>query len=262
MPQILIFVCLLTHIWCLFHQRIPLRKNPNLGEKRGLVPLELWELSHIDHCSTLASQCWECGRGSIVFQVSTTTIPHSILSVHLSTVILICGGLDSPQNAGWTNGQHHTLDSLYWYQSPSLEQLLMFAWYMEEETGEEQKPFVFKASSLWADAFYKSKCPSVCLSVCLFVCLFTFEVPFQHLFAPTSQSRMSNIFRDSESLGKSNGKKWSQIWTFLFQNCLKLTQKKCFFFCWFCLTKHGGNHASQWIRDLWSKGVLLILTYL
>jgi hypothetical protein len=71
---------------------------------------------------------------------------------------------------------------------------------------------IFKASALWADSFYKSKCPlSVSLSVCLSVCLFTFEVPFNGLFAPTSRCRMSNIFRDSESLGKSNGKKWSQI---------------------------------------------------
>ena len=77
---------------------------------------------------------------------------------------------------------------------------------------------IFKASALWADAFYKSKCPSVCpsvrLSVRLSVCLFTFEVPFKRLFAPTSRSRMSNSFRDSEFLGKSNGKKWSNIWTF------------------------------------------------
>ena len=29
---------------------------------------------------------------------------------------------------------------------------------------------LFKASALWADAFYKSKCPSVCVSVCLSVC--------------------------------------------------------------------------------------------
>ena len=70
---------------------------------------------------------------------------------------------------------------------------------------------IFKASALWADAFYKSICPYVCLSVCLSVCLFTFEVPFKRLFAPTSRRRMSKIFRDSESLGKSNGKKWSQI---------------------------------------------------
>ena len=66
-----------------------------------------------------------------------------------------------------------------------------------------------------ADAFYKPKCPSACpsvrLSVRMSVHVFTFEVPLKHLFAPTSQSRMSKIFRDLESLGKSNIKKWSQI---------------------------------------------------
>ena len=74
---------------------------------------------------------------------------------------------------------------------------------------------IFKASALWADAIYRSICPyvclSVCLSVCLCVCAFTFELPFKRLFAPTSQSRMSNIFRDFESLGKSNGKKYSEL---------------------------------------------------
>ena len=30
---------------------------------------------------------------------------------------------------------------------------------------------IFKASALWADAFYKSICPSVCLSVRPYVCL-------------------------------------------------------------------------------------------
>ena len=59
---------------------------------------------------------------------------------------------------------------------------------------------------------------------------FTFEVPFNGLFAPTSQSRMSNIFRDSESLGKSNGKKWSNIWTFLLGSGLKSPRAKKFFF--------------------------------
>ena len=91
---------------------------------------------------------------------------------------------------------------------------------------------VFKASALWANAFYKSKCPSVCVSVCPF----TFEVPLNGLFAPTSRSRMSNMFRDSESLGKSNGKKWSQIGTLLFENCLKSPRKKkVFFFADFAL---------------------------
>ena len=37
-----------------------------------------------------------------------------------------------------------------------------------------------------------------------------FEVPFIRLFASTSRSWMSNILRDSESVGKINGNKWSQ----------------------------------------------------
>ena len=72
---------------------------------------------------------------------------------------------------------------------------------------------------------------SVCPSVCPSVRVFTFEVLFKRLFAPTSRSRMSNIFRDFESSGKSNGKKWSQIWTFCLWNWSKIaTQKKVFFF--------------------------------
>ena len=90
---------------------------------------------------------------------------------------------------------------------------------------------IFKALALWANAFYKLKCPSVRLFVCPSVRLFTLEVPFKRLFAHTSWSRMSNIFRGSESLGKSNGKKWSHIRTFLFENCQKsLRKKKRFFF--------------------------------
>ena len=46
---------------------------------------------------------------------------------------------------------------------------------------------------------------------CDFFYLFTFEVPFKHLFDPIFQSGMSKLFRDSESLWKSIGKKWSQM---------------------------------------------------
>ena len=46
--------------------------------------------------------------------------------------------------------------------------------------------------------------PGKTLSVCLSVHVFT-------VFAPSSRSRMSNIFRDLESLGKCNVKKWFQI---------------------------------------------------
>ena len=51
---------------------------------------------------------------------------------------------------------------------------------------------------------------NVRLCVCPSVCVFTFEVPFKHLFAPTSFG-CPIFFRASESLGKSNGKKWSKI---------------------------------------------------
>ena len=67
---------------------------------------------------------------------------------------------------------------------------------------------------------------NVCLCFCLFVRLFTFEVPFKGLFAPTSWSQMSKVFRIVESLGKSNGKKWSQIWNFLLIKGVKSLHKK------------------------------------
>ena len=72
----------------------------------------------------------------------------------------------------------------------------------------------------------------------LFSVFFGFWSFLTVLFAPTSRSRMSNIFRDSESLGKSNGKKWSQIWTFLFENCLKAPCKKKFFSSLFSLLRY------------------------
>ena len=67
--------------------------------------------------------------------------------------------------------------------------------------------------------------------VCMYVCM---SVPFHVLdfeayFAPTSRSRMSKIFRDSESLGKSAGKKWSQNGTFLLGSGLKSPRKIKFF---------------------------------
>ena len=93
----------------------------------------------------------------------------------------------------------------------------------------------------------------VAISVCLCLCV---SVPFhvvyfEAYFAPTSQSWMSNIFRDSEFMGKSAGKKWSQNWTFILGCGLKSPRKKKFVFCWFCLIKHGGNNASQWITSGW-----------
>ena len=55
-----------------------------------------------------------------------------------------------------------------------------------------------KMSALWAN---------VRPYVCLFVRLFTFEVPFKRLSTPLPEVGCPNL----ESLGKSNGKKWSLI---------------------------------------------------
>ena len=53
------------------------------------------------------------------------------------------------------------------------------------------------------------------------------EVPFKGLFAPTSRSRMSNIFRDSESLGKvmeRSGLRFEHFFAdFALQNMLETT---------------------------------------
>ena len=59
----------------------------------------------------------------------------------------------------------------------------------------------------------------------IFYHLFT---PLNGLFASVSQSPMSKLFKCSESLGKSNGKKWSQIWTFLLTNGVKLPRRNFF----------------------------------
>ena len=64
------------------------------------------------------------------------------------------------------------------------------------------------------------------LFVRLFICVFTFEAPFKRLFAPTSQSQMSNIFRDAESLGKSLWKEVVSDLNIFFENCLKLPREK------------------------------------
>ena len=108
-----------------------------------------------------------------------------------------------------------------------------------------------------------SVCPSVLLFVRLSVCsLLRYRL---NVFLPSLPEVGCSIFFEIlrfRILGKSNGKKWSQIWTFLFENCQQSPHKKSYYFCWCCLTKHGGNHASRWIWDLWSKGVLLILAHL
>ena len=56
------------------------------------------------------------------------------------------------------------------------------------------------------------------------------------LFAPTSQSPMSNFFLDFlKFLGKTNGKRWSQINTFAHKRCKIAAQKEVWFLTNFAL---------------------------
>ena len=107
-----------------------------------------------------------------------------------------------------------------------------------------------KALALWADAFYKLICPYLCLSMCVFVWALTFEVPLKRLFAPTSQSQMSKNFRDLESVGKRNVKKWSYIWKLLLI-------KKSWFLGTFCkdqeVIQQGLGGFTTRIRRLYNK---------
>ena len=90
-------------------------------------------------------------------------------------------------------------------------------------------PFILGFSKHWPYGPMLSISLNVRLSVYLSVRVFTFEVPF----TPTSQSRMSKFFRDSEFLGKNRGKRWSQIWKCLLKNVLKWQQQKKFFYGFF-----------------------------
>ena len=65
--------------------------------------------------------------------------------------------------------------------------------------------YIFKASALWADAFYKSKCPSVCLSVCS---LLRYRL---NVFLPPLPEVGCPKFLEIQNQW---GKKWSHIWTF------------------------------------------------
>ena len=105
----------------------------------------------------------------------------------------------------------------------------------------------------------------MCLSVCLSVCVCSLlRYRLNAFFPPTSQSRMSKLFRDSESLGKvmeRSGLRFENFYNndqeviqqgsggFVFQHNYKASpvsfaykgwkitaQKKFFFCCTFCIT--------------------------
>ena len=102
---------------------------------------------------------------------------------------------------------------------------------------------------------------SVCLYVCLSVCsLLRYRL---NVFLPPLPKVRCPIFLEIRNpRGKVIERKGLTFKHFFFFKFSKITAQFFFLLFWFYLTKHGGNHASRWIRDLWSKGVSLILAYL
>ena len=118
---------------------------------------------------------------------------------------------------------------------------------------------IFKSSALWVDAFYILVVYiSVCLSVCPSVCsllryrLNLFLIPLREFGCPI-------IFEILNPLGKvmkRNGLRFEHFSLEVVYN-----HKKTLYFWLLLPTKQDGNHASRWIRPLWSKGISLILAY-
>ena len=89
----------------------------------------------------------------------------------------------------------------------------------------------------------RNVCLSVRLSLCLSVCSLL-KYRLNVFLAPSSWIQISKHLRDSESLGKSKGRKWFQIWTFFLKNSQKLPRKKkkkVFVFDKFCLASRIFN---------------------
>ena len=90
-------------------------------------------------------------------------------------------------------------------------------------------PFFFKALALWADAFYKSKCPSLCPSVSLCVCsLLRYRLT---VFLPPLPEVGCHIFLEIRNpWGKVMERSGLTFEHFLFGNGLKSPRKKNVFF--------------------------------
>ena len=99
---------------------------------------------------------------------------------------------------------------------------------------------IFKASALWADAFYKSKCPSVCPSVCLSVCsLLRYHLNvFLALFPKVGCPQFSEIWNPWGKVMERSGLRLKKKKTFSNKGCKIAAQTKSFFVGVFRLSYH------------------------
>ena len=159
--------------------------------------------------------------------------------------VLLIKGVKSPRKKSLFFGDFCLTSSFFWY-----------CCYYPHRSRDALSPLsiFFKASALWANAFYKLKLPSVCLFVCLSVCPSVCSLLRYHLnviLLPLPKNGCLIFLEVWYPWGKvmeRNGLrfenlvwKWSKI----------AKQNKKVFFLADLPTKQGGNHASRWIRDLW-----------
>ena len=91
---------------------------------------------------------------------------------------------------------------------------------------------IFKASAFWADAFYKSKCPSVCLSVRLFVrvCVCSLLRYRLNVFLPHFPKSDVQYFLEIQNpLGKVKGRSGLRFEHFFLKIVKNCSAKKSFF---------------------------------
>ena len=97
----------------------------------------------------------------------------------------------------------------------------------------------FKASALWADVFYKSKCPSVCPSVCVSASVRSLLRYRLTVFLPPLPEVGYPIFLEIwNPWGKVMERSGLRYEHFLFENCLKSPRKKKFCFSLFSLLRY------------------------
>ena len=89
---------------------------------------------------------------------------------------------------------------------------------------------IFKASTLWANAFYNSKCPYVYLSVCSLI-----EVPFKRLLPPLPKIGCPKFLKIQNPWGKVMERSGLTFEHLLFGSGLKSPRKKKIFFADFAL---------------------------
>ena len=101
-----------------------------------------------------------------------------------------------------------------------------------------------------------SVCLSDGLSVCLSLCSFLrYRL---NVFLPSLPEVGCPIFlKIRNPWGKEIKRSGLRFEHFCLEVVYNRQTKKMYFFCWFYLT----NHSSRGIKDLWSKGVSLILAY-